>query len=350
MSKIPLLHLVTGLGMGGAERVVLDLATNLDRNEFDVHVVSLSEKTDLLDEFIHRNIQTVALKKRNGIADFLQILGDVNRYVKEHRIRLIHAHMTHAMIVAALVRCVNPGVKIVFTSHNITFGSRLRTFLIYLLKPFRNADILFSDDHKSPIYIERSVVIPNGIDVSKYTHESPKFEPFTFLAVGRLQEVKNHALLIEIARELKARAYAFQILIAGDGVLRKTLQEKISEYRLDDCVQLLGIRKEIPELMAKSHVLVQPSLWEGLPIVLLESGASRLPVISTPVGSIPSLLSQENATLSTLEDFQSSMEEVMNHYPVAEEKAQLLQQKIVGNFSIQAVTSQHENLYRELLS
>ena len=348
MKKINLLHLVTGLSVGGAERVVLDLTKNADTHQYNVSVVSLSKKVEMLEEFQANNIDIVALEKDNSTQDFMQIISFLNSYIKEHNIEIIHAHMTHAMIVSSVIKMLNPKVKIVFTSHSISFGSKLRERLISLLKPFRDTDILFSVEQLSSIYKKNYVIIPNGVDTSAYKRINTKYDTFTFLAVGRLEKVKNHIRLLECAKLLKK--LDFQILIAGEGEQREKLEMYIKDNNLKDYVTLLGLRSDIVDLMAQSHAFVMPSLWEGLPIVLLEAGASKLPIISTPVGTIPSLIDESNGYLVKEDNFCETMKFVFENYNEAKIKSEKLQEKIIDKYSIQNITREHENLYMRLIN
>lgn len=349
MKKINLLHIVTGLGVGGAERVVLDLAKNANLDKYDVFVVSLSNRVEMLGEFQKNNIDIHVLKKDNSTKDFIQIISFLNNYVKQVKIDIIHAHMTHAMIAAVIIKIMNPKIKLVFTSHSISFGSKLRKALVYLLKPFRTKDILFSNTQMSSIYRKDFEIIPNGVDIDAYKIKMPKFENFTFLAVGRLEHVKNHIRLLECAVELQNKKNKFQILIAGEGDNRKQLEVFIKNNNLEEQVKLLGLRSDIAELMAKCHVFIMSSLWEGMPIVLLEAGASGLPIISTPVGTIPSLINKTNGYLVDNHQLHKTMEYVLNHYDEARIKGNELQEEVVDHYSIKSVVKQHEKLYERLV-
>ena len=347
MKKSNILQLITGLGVGGAEKVVLELVKNSNNNFFNHYVIGLSKSAALNFKFKEAGIETIILNRDKSLTDFFGMVSYVNSFVKENKIDIIHAHMTHAMFVAIAVKLVNPHMKIVFTSHNVNVGSKLRESIIFLLKPFRNADIIFSRDQLDYKYIANHFVIPNGIDLSAYKQNIDKFDVFTFLAVGSLGEQKNHMHLIKCARSLKSN-YKFQILIAGDGPLRDELERQIKLYELQDYVKLLGLRSDIPELLNKAHCFVMPSLWEGMPIAILESGASNLPVISTPVGTIPSLIDDTNGYLPVEDDFCKVMEYVINNYEEATVKATVLYQKVIEEYSITNVVNEHEKLYTNI--
>jgi glycosyltransferase involved in cell wall biosynthesis len=240
--------------------------------------------------------------------------------------------------------------KIVFTSHNFNIGGRWREFYVWIFKPFRHADILFSESQNNFFYKRNRRIIPNGIDISKYNINVKKENVFTFIAVGRLEKVKNHIVLIDLMYQLiKAYNVKCKLQIVGDGILRKDIQNKIDVLDLKDSIELLGIRNDINVLMNKAHCLLMPSLWEGLPIVLLEAAASRLPIISSNVGSIPAFLNEDNSYMCELRDFENKMIKIINEYDVALNKSELLYEKLVSNYSLESIAKQHLLLYHSLL-
>lgn len=348
MKKINVLQLVTGLAMGGAEKVVFDLAKYTNRNAFNTFVLALSKNDERLEEFKNNNINTTILRKSKGLKDFIQIIKAVNSFIKKNKIDIIHAHMTHSVIIASFIKIINPSIKIVYTSHNLNIGSRLRELIVWSLKSFRDIDIIFSKDILKYFYKKNYQIIPNGIKVEDYDLDLIKYKKFTFIAVGRIEDVKNHKFLIEIAKILKNK-FDFEIQIVGEGSSKDELKRLIEQYELNDTVKLLGLRNDIPQLLNKSHCLLMPSLWEGLPIVILEAGASRLPVISTPVGSITSLLNDNNAYVTGLDKFQENMINVMTNYEEAEKKGLNLFKNVNEYYSIEAVVQAHEIIYKGLV-
>jgi len=216
-----------------------------------------------------------------------------------------------------------------------------------MLKPFRNADILFSKRMQRSCYRSDALIIPNGIDTNEYNCTVPKNKKFTFITIGRIEHVKNHKQIIDFARELKNK-FEFEIYIVGEGQLKLELIAYVKEREVGEIVKFLGFRRDIGKLCSQSHVFILPSLWEGLPISVLEAGACRLPVISTPVGSIPEILSEDFGYLSDLPSFAQTMFYVYEHYQEASVKGNALGNLIREKYDLKIVANKHIELYNQL--
>lgn len=342
-----ILHIITGLGMGGAERVVLDLAT-LGKKQNNIFVISLSNNANaLIPQFEAQGITPIICDLSHPLK-FFSVVCLVIKFIKQKKIAIVHTHLFHPILMTPFIK-VFTSARIVFTAHSFNIGSKLREISVFLLKPFRDADVLFSSSQMSFFYKKKHCVIANGVNIELYNLAVKKLDRFTFVTVGRLQAVKNHiALLVCMHKLIYTHNINCQLNIIGDGELRGLLEAKIVELNLASHVHLLGVRNDINVQMSQSHCLLMPSLWEGLPIVILEAGASCLPIISTPVGSIPTLLTNENAYLSEIENFEATMLDVVNNYPEAQNKAKKLYDKIIASYSLNAIIEQHLSLYNSL--
>jgi len=347
MKKINILQLVTGLTVGGAENVVLSLARYTSKEKFNTYVLALSKKDELLSEFIKHDINTTILRKSNSFVDFISMFKSLNSFIKKNNIQLVHAHMFHSLLLVSLVKVLNPSLKIVYTSHTLIKGFKLNQIITFLIKPFRNIDIIFSKDIFRFFNKNEYKIIPNGVKLEQYQVSYPKYDTFTFIAIGRLTEAKNHKFLIEFAQSLKEK-YDFEIHIVGEGELRGELESMIEASNLQKEIKLLGLCSDIPKRLKQSHALLMPSLWEGLPLVILEAGASHLPIISTPVGSIPSLLTNDNAYVCELNEFAVVAEEVLEESSKSDMKAEKLFKKISSFYSIDKIVKAHEEIYTSI--
>lgn len=354
MEKINILHLITGLPIGGAEKVLLDLCSNLDKEAINNHVIGLNDEADFTEDFIQSEIHVENLDMTKNFKSFLATAQTVNQYIKVHNIHILHVHMFHPLIFAFIAKIKHPKLKVVFTSHNVNIGSKLREVITTILKPFRDTDIVFSKDMITSMYKKDTVVIPNGIDTSAYQTKRDKNEKFTFISVGVLREQKNQLFLPSCAAYLKKNGVEnFEIAIVGgadaSGDMREEIYAEIKKYSVEKEISMMGARRDIPELLQKAHCFIMPSHFEGLPIALLEAGAAVLPIISTPVGAIPSVIDEHSGYLADLDSFAQTMLEVAQNPDEAQKRAKNLHLKIEKEFSIKSMANAHKEIYKKLL-
>ncbi len=142
--------------------------------------------------------------------------------------------------------------------------------------------------------IQKLVVIENGVEPVELAMSDLErtglrrdlgIEPgqLLILTVGRLTEQKGHIFLLDAAAKLVSKKPEFKLVFAGDGPKQSTLKAKVDELGLTETVLFLGVRHDVPRLLAVADIFVQPSLWEGLSLALLESLFAKLPVLATRV-------------------------------------------------------------------
>jgi len=354
MKKVNVLQLITGLPIGGAEKVLLDLCSHLDRSRIALYVIGLNDEEHLKGDFESQGIFVQMLKMKKTPTGLLRVLRELTAFVDARRIDVIHAHMFHPLLLACLLKMKRRGLKIVFTSHSENIGGRARELFTYLTKGCRDVDIVFSDSMISRMYKKSAIVVPNGVDVTLFTDVLEKNPIFTFITVGVLRPGKNHAFLAACAKYLKENGYRFRIDIVGagddSGDLSEEIRAAIIENGVEDEVRMLGARRDIPQLLQKAHCFVMPSLFEGLPIVLLEAGAARLPILSTPVGAIPTLLDAGSGYMEDVDHFAEKMAYILTHYEEACAKAEHFYEKVNETFSIQKMARVHEKIYQNVES
>ena len=262
--------------------------------------------------------------------------------------------MFHGLMSAVIYSLFYQKIPIVFTLHNTIVPEWYRRVLLYLSKPNRQVDINFSPSIKK-WYLKNTVVIPNGVDFDNFKSFPKKFnkttDTFQFLFLGRIEEQKNPMFLIELTNYLIEKHHVnFIINLAGDGSLRKQLEQNISTYKLDKFINILGFQNNINQLFNTSHCLILPSLWEGLPISLIEASAAKIPIITTPVGSIPEFFNNSNCEIAELEEFGDAMINVINNYDQALNKASKLYNDNKSVFDINSVFKMHQETYNKVLN
>jgi sugar transferase (PEP-CTERM/EpsH1 system associated) len=150
------------------------------------------------------------------------------------------------------------------------------------------------------IPVPKLELIMNGVDTERFAPQLPAAaapwtdDPFVIGTVGRLQDVKDQATLIEAFALLCARRPALRaglrLAVVGDGPLRARLAQKAQDAGVADLVWFPGARNDIPELMRSFDLFALSSIAEGTPVTLLEAMACGLPVVATAVGGIPEVV------------------------------------------------------------
>jgi glycosyltransferase involved in cell wall biosynthesis len=348
-----IIHLITGLGGGGAEQMALKLAREAENNNISSLVISISSIDEIKDKFDEYGIQYKFLNI-DSFQDLRKGLNKLHDILKEYPPDIIHCHMFHAFMVGTLYSVFYERQPIVFTLHNNKVNQFYRRLLLLLTKPFRHTDIVFSKDGFK-WYLKNETIIANGLDIGNFELRNERVpkrdgEIFNFLFLGSLTEQKNPLFLITLVKDLLYRkANAFKINVVGDGPLRDDLVGAINREGLQHYFELHGFSKNIPEFLKNNDCLIMPSKWEGMPVVILEAGASKLPIIATPVGSIPDVLDKETGYLTNLGHFGNEMFNVMQNYNKALLKGEKFYAETLNKYSISQIYMEHLKLYNKAI-
>ncbi|MFC9777740.1 glycosyltransferase family 1 protein [Paenibacillus chitinolyticus] len=302
--KTKILHVVGKMHPGGIETLLMNLYRTIDRDKYEFHfAVQFEEKGFYDDEIIElggRIFRQPHPKK--GLRAFRRaFLANL----KEHGpYQVVHSHIYQfSGYVLKLAGEMNVPVRISH-SHN-THDSKRESWLRNLYRRYmrglirsnsttmlgcsRSAcEALFGPDCWGD---ERVVVFPNSIQVqpygqlerdrSAYRRAVGVTDPHVPVIghIGRFSEQKNHRFLLDIfARFLRTRPDA-QLVLIGDGPLRSEMEARVRELGIADHVHLLGVRKNIPELIGAFDLFLLPSLYEGLGIVVIEAQAAGVPCL-----------------------------------------------------------------------
>jgi glycosyltransferase involved in cell wall biosynthesis len=147
--------------------------------------------------------------------------------------------------------------------------------------------------------LERVTTLPTGVDTELYSPTGPAAELDTNDAgerrprigmVGVLRGAKGHDIFLRAAAQLRDKGFAARYFIVGEGPMRSMIEQTIRDFRMSDCVTLMGHRTDVPEIMRALDLLVIPSRHEGVPQVGLQALASKLPVIGSDVGGIGAII------------------------------------------------------------
>lgn len=300
---------VETLGMGGMEQVVVTLARALDRDRFEPEILCLKEAGPLADVARDHGIPVHGIGYVAGRPDYLAFTK-VARVLRERRVSVVHSHNTCAFIFGTLGARLAGVRTIVHTDHARAFPDRFRYMAAeYLLSHLVYRVVGVSAPTSEALHRHeriprrKLVTVPNGIDRSRYTVALDRGQVRRALGIApearvialaaRLTEQKGLQYLLHALPAVIARHPDVVLLVAGDGPLRPALEALAAELGVAPHVRFLGMRDDIAALLRACDVYALPSVWEGLPMAVLEAMAAGLPVVGTDVGGVGTAVAHE---------------------------------------------------------
>ena len=291
---IRVLQVVTYMGRGGLETMLMNYYRNIDRNkvQFDF-LTHRDERWDYDDEIESLGGKIYHLPKLNPFNK--NYLNALDKFFKEHKeYQIVHCHQDCLSGVVLKVAKKN-GVRFTIAhSHNANQDKNLK----YLIKVFEKrkipkyADKLFACGDEAGRWMfntDNFEVLNNAIDTDLYTYNEEKASKvkkefgienkFVVGHVGRFNPQKNHEFLIDVFNEIQKIKEDSVLMLVGDGDLRQEIEQKVQDLGLSEKVIFTGIRSDVNDLMQGMDVFLFPSLYEGLGIVLIEAQAAGLKCI-----------------------------------------------------------------------
>jgi glycosyltransferase involved in cell wall biosynthesis len=304
--SLSIVHVLSSFGMGGQERVALDLANGQAADGHRVLTLSLSPEPEgpLAAEFRDRGLEIATVANRPGRDPRLFI--ELARLFRNRKADVVHTHNPQPLLFAALpAKLTRAGL--VHTKHGVNPDSGRRLAMRRAAGRLVDAFVAVSQPtadvaaERRECRAGRLHVVPNGIDLGRFSPDAVARreirrelgipdDAFAVGTTGRLWPEKGHAYLIKsVAPVLGDR---FHLVIVGEGPERENLTRQIGALSRPGSVHLTGNRRDVPRVLAALDVFVLTSKSEGLPLVLPEAMAAALPVVATRVGGIPQVVEE----------------------------------------------------------
>jgi glycosyltransferase involved in cell wall biosynthesis len=374
MQRLRVALCITDLEVGGAERCLVELAVRLDRRRFEPVVYCLGpppeEPVSCLGALEAAGIEVHCLGARRK----RQIVGVVRRLRRlwiGQRPEIVQSFLFHANLVARLaarragVSWVLSGIRVAERRRRWPlWADRLTERLVDRHVCVSESVARFSET-QGRLTPEKLVVIPNGIDVDRYPARRAA-DPGQYPAplgiapgrdvvsyVGRLEaQQKGLRWLLETAPAWLGRLGNCDLLLVGKGPERAALERLAAAAGVADRVHFAGWRDDVPEILARSRLLVLPSAWEGMPNVVLEAMAARLPVVASDVEGVRELLGP-GAEAQTVHhgDSESWVEKVVgfiSDVELAEKTGLENRRRVEEHFTLAGMVAAYEGLWESL--
>ncbi|MFT3767014.1 MAG: glycosyltransferase family 4 protein [Minicystis sp.] len=356
--RLRIIHTVSSLQGGGMEQFVLRLAESQRKRGHDASVVALT-KGPLLEIARQKGVPTTVLFGTRAA----ERIGHCAAHFALYRPDIVHCHNPTALHYATVAKLASRA-RLVFTDHAqtkgiIRVGSELEWPLVDAYASVSGETAKHCGDIG---YRGTPEVVHNGVEFAPA--KRPRADVRKELGVdGRIVgvnvasffPVKAQDVLVRAMAELKKTGAPVTMLLLGDGAERANVEKLAADLGLGPAdVRFLGFRNDVPDLLAASDFFVLPSRGEGFPMSILEAMSHRLPVVCTPVGGNPELVTDgEHGYLVPVDDpaaLASAMSKVAADEGLRERLGNAGYTRVTGEFTFERTTDKYEAIYRRILA
>ncbi|MCQ6534398.1 glycosyltransferase family 1 protein [Bacillus mycoides] len=297
---VKVLQVIDSMDRGGAQVFVMNTLRSINRGVFQFDfLVTTSKKCAYDDEIKNMGGKIYQVpSRRKGIR---KNWNELKAFFKENKYDVVHFHTSCPSYIEPLIAAKRAGVKKIILHSHSTSGPKglyheiMRRIYRPQIKKFATHYYACSKEAAEWMYgrfirPDSITIIPNGIDTGKFTFSNRNYDmkrkelgiskdKLVIGHVGRFAKVKNHDFLINLFKVINEKKQGSKLLLIGDGLLLDTIRNKVQELGISNDVLFLKEREDVSELMQAMDILVMPSLYEGLPLSLVEAQASGLPCI-----------------------------------------------------------------------
>lgn len=370
VSRLKIMHLIGSVSIGGAQRLVLEMAGHTSKVDYEVHICAFGpvKNETFLVELNSLNLPVIHIQSRKFYNP--SVLWKIIKYVRQKKIDLIHTHLTDADIIGRLVSLFT-GVPVLGTIHNepksfmkLRIDKRVlnkitakycTTHLVVVSGCLREqfiAEWAIPDEKISTIY--------NAVDIDIYLQAPAEHRlqtgdsKFTITNVGRLSKQKAQHILLEAAQMVIAHFPDTQFLFVGQGKLEQDLKNLTHELGLERNVVFMGVRRDVADILASTDIFVLSSLWEGLPLSAIEAMASACATVLTDVGGNRELIEPGKSGLIVPPGDSDALADAIISLLEQEEVrlsiGRAARARVRGKFNLSLMVKQYEEVYKKVLT
>ncbi len=362
--------LAVGLGVGGTETHILELASGIDRSRFDVTVCSLKSGGCLVEELRRRGIRVVCL---DGAGKFdLRVLYRLWKLVREERPDVMQSFLFWANVSARVLGRLSKAVRVVCSYHDeIVSEGRIVRLIDRLTFRWSHAVVCCSEAVRRSVSTclgapaIHQTIIPFGVDAGQFAASDAATRAELGLrsdgpvigTVCRLVEPKKGlSVLLAAMAALKQSGgdRDCQLLIVGEGPAREALEALSRQFNLSSCTVFAGTRRDIPRILPLLDLFVLPSLYEGFGIAILEAMAAGKPVVATTVGGIPEFVVPGETGVLVEPGNAAALAEAIGLLLRDPERANGMgtrgRARVLAGFQMSTVVRRHEQVYEACLA
>lgn len=357
---------ITGLGVGGAERQVVDLADAFASAGHAVHILTLTGPIALRPRDPSVGITCMGVRKSPW--GLWRACMSFRSAVRDFHPDVVHSHMRHANVFSRLMRRGGGVPRLICTSHTSNDGGWFWMRLYRWTDPLCDLTTSVSEAAtrcliaRGAVGVERSLTVYNGIDVRRYLFDPEARvavrhdlgvteDQKVFIAIGRLTAAKDYPNLLAAFSGVVREESNVVLWIVGAGPLEDSLKKLAAEYGLKDRCKFLGLRLDTGALLSASDLFVLSSEWEGFGLVAAEAMVCGRPVVATDAFGVREVIGEYGVLVppKNSEELALAMKSAL--HMDTRKQSQITQKahdRVLKNFSMDSVCERWLSIYRNL--
>ena len=370
MSTLRILHTIRQGQIGGGESHVLSVVQTMDRSQFEPIVLSFTDGP-MVDQLVRMGVRVHVISSNRPFD--LGTWPAVGRLLDEERIDVIHAHGTRGLS-NTLWAARRRSIPVIYTVHGWSFHAG-QSSALHLLR-LTAERFLIANAHQTICVSEanrnegkrhipnlNAEVVFNGINLKRFDPQSAQpdvraaygIRPDQFVIgfMARLTFQKDPLTLIDAFCRLAADHPQAVLLLIGAGELQAEVDERIRQSGLGDRIITDGYRQDVPAVLRAMDVFCLPSLWEGMPIGLMEAMAMEKPVVATSVdGTVELVVDGDNGLLVPVQQpdqLAGALRSILTDAPLRQRLASRARLRIVQRHDVRSMTGQLQQIYQSVL-
>lgn len=376
MKKIRIVHILNTLSIGGKESSVIELCNNLNCEKYEVSILVLSNNFLNLQNNISKNISINILPVKHQSVSFwdtfylLLNINKITKFLKKYNPNIIHTHSFQYNIIPILIaiRIAAKKSEHFHTIHtsgihyeNKTFKHKIKLLIerSWYIK-CKTTIICVSKIAEKQIknsYLDKRVIVTtifNGVDNKKF--DSALYFPnkhndyIRLVYTARLDYGKSHDILLRAFTLLLKSNKNIELVLIGDGVLRKIIELQIKELQIENNVKLLGNCFNVPEILAYCDIGVFPSEFEGFSIALIEMMSMGLPIVCTDIPNFRAIFYENEVCFFQIRDYISLYNQIEKLIIDKELRYEYSQKSLRTSqkYSIKNMVLSYEKIYNDI--
>jgi glycosyltransferase involved in cell wall biosynthesis len=360
--KLTIAQFAWGLTLGGMEQVIISLAKEFHKKGHNSSVCTTITEGMLLNKYKDSGLPFHFFGLKTSYD--LRALVSVIRYLKNNKVNVIITHGLYGNFIPRIAAILLKTPVIIHVEHNVSDQKKFHHIMINkILSTFTDKIICVSEKAKQSlmeiekIKPDKICVIHNGLDtscLSPINKDQNRNGKIRVGIIASFTEQKGHVYFVDAAARVVESFKDVEFIYIGDGPLRPSVEKKVMEYGLDKYSRFLGARLDVGDLLKTLDIFVLSSLWEGLPISLLEAQYSGIPSVVTEVGGNPEVIEDGyNGLLVPPKDSEklaTAIFRVINNNKLRNDIGLNAQKVFNQNFSVDKMTNNYLNILDTIIS